>query len=129
MKRAIKILIVSSFTIPLGFTPLWFMYGWDVYLEVLLSMSFAAFIPTAFVLYMFETVVCMSGLKKGEYHLIRQMLLAAGFVALIVLILWGSGTKIKIDEVVLQYGGRIFVFSFMLFGALVNNVLDKKLRF
>ncbi|OJJ22031.1 hypothetical protein BKI52_08310 [marine bacterium AO1-C] len=128
MKRAVKILIVSSFTIPLGFVPLLFMYGWDLYLEVLLSMSFAAFIPTAFVLYMFETVVCMSGLKKGEYHLARQMLLAVGFVALLLLILWGSKTRIKIDEVALEYSGYIFVFSFMLFGAVVNNVLDTRLR-
>ena len=50
MKRAAKILIVSSFTIPLGFVPLLFMYGWDTYIQVLLSMSFAAFVPTAFVL-------------------------------------------------------------------------------
>jgi len=126
MKRAAKILIVSSFTIPLGFVPVLFMYGWDTYLEVLLSMSFAAFIPTAFVLYMFETVVCMTGLKKGEHHLIRQMALAVGFIGLLLLVLWGSQTRIKINELTLEYSGYIFVFSFMLFGAIVNNVLDKK---
>ncbi len=127
MKRAVKILIVSSFTIPLGFVPLLFMYGWDTYIQVLLSMSFAAFVPTAFVLYMFETVVCMTGLKKGEYHLIHQMLLAVGFVGLLLLALWGSQTRIKINQLTLEYSGYIFVFSFMLFGAVVNNVMNKKM--
>lgn len=127
MQRIIKILIVASFTLPFGFSPLVLIAGFDAYYSVLLTMSFSAFIPLAFVLYMYDTVLCMGGFKKYEKPLWRQMLVASGFIILVGTVLWFSHISIISNDLALKDRGLIFVLSFMLFGAVLNNVADQKI--
>ena len=127
MQRIVKILIVASFTLPFGFSPLVLIAGFDAYYSVLLTMSFSAFIPLVFVLYMYDTILCMGGFKKYEKPLLRQMLVASGFIIVGGAILWFSHTSIVNADLALKDRGLIFVLSFMLFGAVLNNVADQKL--
>lgn len=127
MQRIIKVLIVTSFTLPFGFSPLVFTHGVDTYFSILLTMSFAAFLPTSFVFYMYDTVLCMSGLKKGGNQLWKQMIVALGFILLVGTVLWLSHTRLGRGDLAMKDGGLVFVLSFMLFGAILNNVADQKL--
>lgn len=127
MQRIIKILIVASCTLPLGFSPLILMTGFDAYTSVLTSMSFTMFIPLAFVLYMYDTVLCMGGFKRNKDAFWTQMAVAVGFIVLVGAIVWFSKVSLVASDIDFKDRGLIFVLSFMLFGAVLNNVADKRL--
>ncbi|WP_299465617.1 hypothetical protein [uncultured Microscilla sp.] len=127
MQRIIKILIVASCTLPLGFSPLILMIGFDAYISVLTTMSFTVFIPLAFVLYMYDTVLCMGGFKRKQEAFWLQMAVAVAFILLVGVIVWFSQVSVITSDIDFKDRGLIFVLSFMLFGAVLNNVADKRL--
>lgn len=127
MQRIIKILIVASCTLPLGFSPLILMIGFDAYMSVLTTMSFTVFIPLAFVLYMYDTVLCMGGFKRKQDAFWSQMIVALAFIVLVGAIVWFSRVSVVASDIAFKDRGLMFVISFMLFGAVLNNVADKRL--
>jgi hypothetical protein len=103
------------------------MIGFDAYMSVLTTMSFTVFIPLAFVLYMYDTVLCMGGFKRKQDAFWSQMIVALAFIILVGAIVWFSRVSVVASDIAFKDRGLMFVFSFMLFGAVLNNVADKRL--